>query len=126
MMDWKPITELELWDNIMEAEGRMSPRVFRLWEAIRIVPEKWREAAFGDIGGGFWVVAIIGRKVIWYNDIEEGFNCSSYYVVGTLAEYWCNQDELEVAVQNLLSAIETGLDTVPRLGPPVTGPYQSK
>jgi hypothetical protein len=63
----KPISEVELWDKIMEAEGRMSPRVFRLWEAIRIVP----------------------------------------------------------AVQNLLSTIDTGLDTVPRLGPPVTGPYQS-
>ncbi|KQY12972.1 hypothetical protein ASD28_27180 [Massilia sp. Root133] len=110
----------------MEAEGRMSPRVFRLWETIRIVPEKWREAAFGDPGGGFWVVAIIGRKALWYNDIEDGFNCSSYYVVGTLAEYWCNQDGLEVAVQNLLSTLDAGVDPALRLGLPVTGPYLSE
>ena len=24
--------------------------------------------------GGFWVVAIVGRNVIWYNDVEEGFD----------------------------------------------------
>ena len=35
-------------------------------------PAKWKEPNFGDEGGGFWIVAICGTKVIWNNDIEDG------------------------------------------------------
>ena len=31
--------------------------------------------------GVFWVVGLIGRTVIWYNDIEEGFNRSAFDLV---------------------------------------------
>jgi len=88
----------------------MSPPIFRLWEAIKITPEKWSEQAYGLEGEGFWVVAVIGNRAIWFNDIEDGFNCSSYKVPGKLAEYFCNQDELEIAVQNIFRIIETGND----------------
>lgn len=109
-MDWQPISETELWEKISSAEGRMSPPIFRLWEAIKITPEKWSEQAYGLEGEGFWVVAVIGNRAIWFNDIEDGFNCSSYKVPGKLAEYFCNQDELEIAVQNIFRIIETGND----------------
>lgn len=49
----------------------------RLWEAIKVTPVKWHEPTYGIDGGGFWVVAIYGSTVVWYNDIEEGFNASS-------------------------------------------------
>jgi len=116
-MDWTPVTQAALLDNIFAAEGRMNPQVFRLWQAIRTAPEKWREKSYGAEGGGFWVVAIIGRKAIWYNDIEDGFNCSSYATAGELAEYFCNQDELEHAVQKILTIIESGNDSATRCGP---------
>ena len=54
----------------------MSQEEMRLWEAIRIQPVKWQQDPYGIQGGGFWVVGIIGSTVIWYNDIEEGFNRS--------------------------------------------------
>ena len=79
---------------------------FRLWEAIKIPPEKWSEADYGSEGGGFWVVAVIGRKAVWFNDIEDGFNCSLYTSPGQLAEYFCDQDALELAVQKVLFMIE--------------------
>lgn len=123
-MDWEPISEAELWDRIIDAEGRMSPHIFRLWEAIKITPEKWSETSYGVPGGGFWVVAIIGNRAIWFNDIEDGFNCSSYIVLGKLAEYWCNQDELERAVQNILTLIETGIDFSVRCSPPIPGEWK--
>lgn len=28
---------------------------------------------YGDEGNGFWVVAIYGKNIIWYNDIEDGY-----------------------------------------------------
>lgn len=78
----------------------------RLWEVVRIDPEKWNEESYGKVGGGFWVVAIIGKAVIWYNDIEEGFNVSKYKAYGTLDKYFADQSELEWVLQVLLTGIE--------------------
>jgi hypothetical protein len=39
-------------------------------------------------GNGFWVVGLIGRKVVYYNDIEEGFNISDYKTYGTVDGYF--------------------------------------
>lgn len=83
-----------------------------LWEAIRIAPQKWQQNPYGDQSGGFWVVGLIGQTVVWYNDIEDGFNRSRFSTFGTIDDYWCNQDELEVTLQYLLSALEQGSDLV--------------
>lgn len=109
-MDWTPITEPELRDLIIKAEARMDPPSARLWQAIRLPPQKWDGGLYGEPGGGFWVVALTGAQAIWYNDIEEGFNRSSYQEFGTLDDYFCNQDELEYAVMRILALIETGAD----------------
>jgi hypothetical protein len=119
-MDWEPISELELWDYINNAEIRMNIEQQRLWEIIRIDPQKWQEKQYGTLGGGFWVVAIIGQSVIWFNDIEDGFNISPYKQYGVISEYWCNQDELEFAIQRLLDCIQQGYDfRFPRCSPPL-------
>ncbi|SFB84748.1 hypothetical protein [Collimonas sp. OK412] len=122
-MDWEPISEASLWDKINAAETRMNPQQARLWEAIRIAPHKWEEESYGKLGSGFWIVAIIGATVIWYNDIEDGFNRSRYTSFGTIDEYWCNQDELEMALQYVLNFIETGQETGPRIGSPMLGKW---
>lgn len=125
-MDWTPISEAGLWDKIISAEGRMNLQVLRLWETIKILPEKWTEQTYGTVGGGFWVVAIIGNRVIWFNDLEDGFNCSSYVVAGKIAEYFCNQDELEITVQHVLTIIETGRGAIARCSAPIAGEWQSR
>lgn len=122
-MEWKPVTESALWELILAAEARMAPPESKLWECVRIPPHKWKEPSYGDVGGGgFWVVGIIGNTVIWYNDIEEGFNRSSYVDFGTIGEYWCNQDELEHTLCSLSYRIETGLGDACS-SPPVPGIY---
>jgi len=112
MVEWKPISEVALRDRMAQGEARMNPSQTRLWQAVRIEPEKWQQHPYGDSGGGFWVVAIVGQTVIWYNDIEEGFNRSRYSAYGTIDDYWCNHDELEITVQYLMSAIEQVTDLV--------------
>ena len=101
----------------------MNPPQARLWEAVRVSPHKWKEKSYGKLGDGFWVVAIVGATVIWYNDIEEGFNRSRYTSFGTIDEYWCNQDELELTLQYVLNLIETGQETGPRRSPPIPGAF---
>lgn len=122
-MDWEPISEASLWDIINAAEIRMSPAQARLWAAVRVSPHKWREKSYGKPGNGFWIVAIIGTAVIWYNDIEGGFNRSRYTSFGTMDEYCCNQDELELTLQYVLNLIENGEETRPRRSPSIPGEW---
>jgi len=117
-MAWKPLDEEELWDLMNAAEARMTVRQSQFWEAIRIMPEKWAQHPFGDPAGGFWAVAILGRKVVWYNEIEGGFNRSRYTSYGTIGKYWSNQDALELTIQHLLTSIELGYDAGGFCGPP--------
>ena len=96
----------------------MSPPQQNLWEAIKIDPIKWSQEPYGNQGGGFWVLALIGNTAIWYNDIEEGFNRSKYTKYGQIDQYWCNQDQLEWAVQHILDEIRDGHPSGRYLGPP--------
>lgn len=117
-MEWTPFSEAELREEIEQGVAKMSAPQRWLWKAIKIPPQKWRLPPWGDRGGGFWVVAILGEAVLWYNDIEEGFNRSSYSEFGLIGEYWCNQDELQWTVQHLLDSVETGRESGARAGPP--------
>ncbi len=115
---WRPTTEGELWDKINRAWESMSLPQRRLWEIIKIDPAKWQENTQGAMGGGFWVVAIYGDTVIYYNDIEDGFNRSIWSVPGTIDEYWCNQDELQWTVQHVLNQWQDGISSGSRCYPP--------
>ena len=55
------------------------------------------------MGGGFWVVAVIGDRCFWYNDIEDGFNISRYQAMGQIDEYGCNQTELDRCIRAFLA-----------------------
>jgi hypothetical protein len=96
----------------------MTPEQSKIWEIIKIHPQKWSEETYGKHGGGFWVVAIIGSSVLWFNDIEDGFNQSFYTESGKIAEYWCNQDRLERAVQSVINLIKDGYYSAGKSGPP--------
>ena len=71
-MKWKPIDrdELQRWiERGLDAGGHDTRALF-----VRIVrePAKWQLHPWGDLGGGFWVVAVLGNRVVWFNDIEGG------------------------------------------------------
>jgi hypothetical protein len=108
LMAWSAATESEIWDAINAAEAKMSAEQLRLWECISIIPNKWVQRPYGDLGGGFWVVAILGRFVVWFNDIEDGFNISEYSNFGEITGYGASQDALGVAVQHLVNMIANG------------------
>lgn len=117
-MTWQPISLEELYDQIYKTENNLGGEVSNFWELIKIDPEKWKENSYGQEGNGFWVVAICGKKVIWFNDIEEGFNISNYKTFGEIADYWCNQDDLDVAVSRLFQLIKFRGDIIGQAGPP--------
>ena len=110
MVDWEPISVEALLARIGQGYVRMTQTQQRLWDAIRIDPQKWQQHPYGDPGGGFWTVGLIGRTALWYNDLEDGFNRSVYSTYGVLDDYWCNNDELDVAVEYLANALSGGQD----------------
>jgi len=110
MIEWVPISERALLKRISQGYAAMPEAARRLWNTVRISPEKWQQHPYGDAGGGFWVVALVGRTVIWYNDIENGFNRSAYSTYGTIDDYLCNDDELNVTIEYLASVPAAGRD----------------
>ncbi len=95
MTKWVPLPREELLQLIEKGLRKMTPHERRVWDLIKIEPEKWDEARMGQEGGGFWAVALFGRQVLWYNDIEDGFNHSRFSQIGTIDEYLCDQWSLE-------------------------------
>lgn len=105
---WTPINE----DNIKRDVERCNdillnkPNCLKFWEYIKIIPEKWQEKTMGNEGGGFWVIAILGKSVIYYNDIEEGYNLSTFTKYGEIDNYYCNQMELHEMIESIFYEIE--------------------
>ncbi|MCR4030607.1 MULTISPECIES: hypothetical protein [Flavobacterium] len=106
MENWQPITLNELYGEIRKSENDLTEKEKDFWNLIKIIPIKWQEKEYGEMGGGFWVVAICGSKIIWYNDIEEGFNICDYTVFGEIEEYSCDQDELIWPIKRLFELIK--------------------
>lgn len=105
-MIWQPITSEELSLEISKGEKEMSLENFQFWNEIKFTPTKWTEHKFGDEGGGFWAVAKYKNFVLYYNDIEEGFNISEFEKEREIKEYGAEQDELQFALIKLRKLIE--------------------
>ena len=113
-MTWEPISLRDLESLLFRDLADCSGAQRDFFGRVRIQPTKWRLSPWGDVGGGFWAMAVHADRVLWYNDIEEGFNVSRFEIPGQIPEdeYWCNQDPLRRALTQLEG--EPG----PRFGPP--------
>jgi hypothetical protein len=100
-MTWQPVDRATLETWIADALAERDDDVRAAWADMCIEPEKWRCSPWGDAGGGFWAVAIDGDEVLWFNDIEQGFNRSRFTERGVIAEYRCNQDDLDAVLERL-------------------------
>lgn len=105
---WTPISLEELNEIMLAHQAQMNDKELGLWELIKIEPQKWSEEEYGVEGGGFWAVGIFGKSVLWYNDIEGGFNISSHSSPGKIGEYACSQNELYFTIRGILRLIEDG------------------
>lgn len=99
--EWTPISLVELQELIKLGIRKMTNNQLTIWNKIKVDPEKWQEEEYGKEGRGFWIVAINANEVIWYNDIEEGFNISTYSFKGKIDNYYTEQDELQWIINKL-------------------------
>lgn len=101
-MNWKPISEKKISKVLLNDSKKLSDRERNTFEAVKIYPEKWELLPWSEKGHGFWVVAVLGSKVFWYNDIECGFNVSKYKQYGLIGEYYSSQDTFSEAFRLFL------------------------
>jgi hypothetical protein len=99
----------ELLDLIAQGECRLEPNGLRLWNRIKISPERWSAGEYGEETEGFWAVGVIGNQVLWYNEIEEGFSFSKYTKFGHIDELRYEQDELDIPVFRLMRFFNEGI-----------------
>ena len=118
-MKWQPLLLTELREMISRDLAECPDELRAYFDSVAFEPAKWRQTPYGDEGGGFWAVAADENRVLWYNDIEEGFNVSVFTTWGTIpdGEYWCNQDELKYALPGL-KGLQMG-----KFGPPQSGEF---
>lgn len=104
---WSPIPLDELEKLIAQDLADCSDDQRTVYARTAITPRKWSQSPHGDLGGGFWAIAVSGSKVLWYNDIEDGFNVSRFDTHGRIPadEYWCNEDPLGLALLNFVDGI---------------------
>ncbi|QDT53461.1 hypothetical protein Pan44_14780 [Caulifigura coniformis] len=102
-MGWTPIALEELESLVDAGLRKMSPAERIWWTSIRIVPQKWKLSPWGNEGGGFWVVAVVGNSCVYYNDIEDGFNVSRFQTPGHINNYFCNHAELQLVIRQLMT-----------------------
>ena len=107
-MDWEPISLSKLSEDIRDALTKATAPEKRLWRFIRIAPTKWVHHPWSDKGGGFWVVAVWGNNCLYYNDIEDGYNISTFKEYGVIEQYCSNQDELQWVLHRLVEQISAG------------------
>jgi hypothetical protein len=108
LMTWKPITLSQLLQLVDADLAEADDEIISQWEAIRIPPTKWSCSPMGDLGGGFWVVAVHESTVLWFNDIEDGFNQSPFVQEGVISQYKCNQTDLHQCLLHVVSAQQSG------------------
>jgi hypothetical protein len=77
-MTWKPVSLTELNQIVAHELETCSDEQRAYFETVALEPAKWSQSPYGDEGGGFWAIASDQDRVLWYNDIEGGFNVSRF------------------------------------------------
>jgi hypothetical protein len=95
---WQPITASELSELVSRQLTECEPGLRKVFEQYRVEPYRAPFASEGALESAF-VVAKRGNDVLYFEDVEEGFNTSPLSKDGRILEHWCNQDELKFALR---------------------------
>jgi hypothetical protein len=105
----RPISRDELEALVREGLERADDEVVAAWATIQIEAQKWRCPAWEEAGREFWAVGVRNDNVVWYNDVEGGFNTSRMERWGIIGEYWCNQADFSEFLATLPEADASAL-----------------
>jgi hypothetical protein len=114
MEEWRPAT-IEEVKSIVEADLKdCDAEQMAAFDRYAVAPYAAPIVRYGK-KESLIVVARRGKEVIYWEDVEDGFNISPVGPDGRILEHSCNQDELGVA----LNAWIEGRGRAGTLGPAV-------
>lgn len=101
MAQWQPISLNDFETLLGEELENCQPEEQALFERTKLPVGRlrMRDTAYLETA---YVVARYGDEILYYNDIEGGFNTSPVDDAGAILEYWCNQDTLQGALYRWL------------------------
>lgn len=97
MNDWQPATIQEVSEIVAGDLKDCDAEQLAAFDKYRIEPFSAPIVRYGQTESVV-VVARNGDQVIYYEDMEDGFNVSPISLDGRVLEHWCNQDELRFAL----------------------------
>ena len=98
METWEPISASELEQLVAHQLQECPPGLAAVFEAHRVPPFRAPIKRNGRTEAVF-VVAQRGAEVMYFEDVEDGFNFSPISPGGEILEHRCNQDELKYALR---------------------------
>jgi hypothetical protein len=97
MNDWQPATIEEVSQIVARDLKDCDAGQLAVFDKYRVEPFSAPIVRYGQTESVV-VVARNGDQVIYYEDVEDGFNVSPISPDGRVLEHWCNQDELRFAL----------------------------
>jgi hypothetical protein len=91
---WTPISLTELEEWISRGESKLEGEPLKFWNLIKIAPQKWQVKEYGDKGGGFWVVAVLGNAVVFIMISKMGLIFRHIQLMDRLANMHVNNPNL--------------------------------
>jgi hypothetical protein len=94
---WHPATIEEVKKIVRADLADCDEEQIRAFKRYAVEPYVAPILRYGELEN----VAVVARKgdeVIYWEDVEEGFNLSPIAPNGRILEHWCNQDELRFAI----------------------------
>jgi hypothetical protein len=111
-MKWQPATVEEVRQIVEQDLLNCDAEQIVAFKIHAIEPYYGRIVRYGQ-PSTVVVVARNGQEVIYWEDVEEGFNVSPIAPDGEILEHWCNQDDLGLT----LNAWIRGRNRTLKLGP---------
>jgi hypothetical protein len=100
-MNWHPATKQEVEAIIAKDILELSTEELSFFEQCRVDLYQAPIIRYGN-KEMVYVVARNGHYVLYWEDVEEGFNISPLDSSGRMTEHWCNQDSLKWALAQWL------------------------
>jgi len=99
---FEPITENELAELVKEQKILLSEKELSFFNAIEVPFEKVEIERSGNIES-VYVVAKHGGKIVFYEDVEEGFEITEIDGTGIIKNYGASQFELKHIIYKLMN-----------------------
>jgi hypothetical protein len=96
-MKWRPATIEEVREIVDHDLSQCDTEQLGAFKSHGVDPYYGKIVRYGH-SGVVVVVARKGQEVIYWEDVEEGFNVSPIDKDGEIVEHWCNQDNLGLAL----------------------------